>query len=427
MSAYLVFANARRSEVKKSHPEFTNGEISKLLSQMWKDADDDTRKPLQEQEIAQWEEYKEKIVEYRKKNDGRKKKNKGNKHSSLKKTASPAAKKKKLVKNKKPRNDGTADDELYDNIMPTAGFDDQHVNGFNNSNMSQDDFIAATALRGVRGSGQPGFNLNIGNLGTSNDLTAKLLQLQQQQEMIEQQSGLFQPVNNMNVNPLNPLPASGLGGGSQNAPSMLDMGLLGGLSGLGASGLSGLGGGNGLSGGMNMNFNALAAGLGGSSQGSLSQNLGLNMGMYGRSDSLGLGNSTLSNTGGLNSNTSGFGGSNGISNSMLAALRNNAGTNNNNNLLYGLGGGGSGKSNDGSMMSSVSFILSYSMPHEQPLHEFAMTLDNTQQLSQLASLGQGGVSQNFNNMNFGYSGMFNYDNGGGQNDESGGVGTGYSV
>mmetsp|Transcript_9128 Transcript_9128/g.18354 ORF Transcript_9128/g.18354 Transcript_9128/m.18354 type:complete len:325 (-) Transcript_9128:471-1445(-) len=38
MSAFLAFSNARRKEVSESNPMLTNGEISKILSDMWRDA-----------------------------------------------------------------------------------------------------------------------------------------------------------------------------------------------------------------------------------------------------------------------------------------------------------------------------------------------------------------------------------------------------
>lgn len=36
MSAYLAFANKKRSEIKQNDKNLSNSEVSKLLSKMWK-------------------------------------------------------------------------------------------------------------------------------------------------------------------------------------------------------------------------------------------------------------------------------------------------------------------------------------------------------------------------------------------------------
>ena len=434
-----MFANTRRSEVKKANPELSNGELSKVLSAMWKKAPEDVAEALRKQEAEQWEDYKEKIAEYRKNTDGRKRKNKDKKmRKGIKRNADPG---RKNLKKKKKIGDSDSDDELAElPPMSTAGIDDQqgsssgvdvfNMNNSNNSNgsINEDDFIAATALRGVRGTGQSNFpplgsslanignlsnlgtsmNMNIGNLGNlgGDEISSRLQQLQRQQDLLEQQSGMFSSMNN-NLNTTTGAFSSGLnGGGSQNVPPMsqqelnrtqalLDMGLLGSLPGLGSGGISGLGGslgggvnmnalaglgGGSQSGGVNMsaltsslgrrgslggtvnmaplsagigvgsqnsgvNMNTLTSSLGGGSQGGLSQSLGLNMGGGGgmNMNPLGLGNSGLNNSVGLGGNNAGLGGgSNGLTNSQMLAALRNSGGGGS-SLLYGLGGGNAGK------------------------------------------------------------------------------------
>ena len=48
--AYFSFSNERRQAVKKEHPTAGNGEISKILSKMWKEADVETRSVYVEKE-----------------------------------------------------------------------------------------------------------------------------------------------------------------------------------------------------------------------------------------------------------------------------------------------------------------------------------------------------------------------------------------
>lgn len=76
MSAFIAFANSRRAEVKADNPECSNGDISRLLSAMWKDTPDIIRQKYRDAELASWTSYKEQMMDLRKKNDGRKKSNK---------------------------------------------------------------------------------------------------------------------------------------------------------------------------------------------------------------------------------------------------------------------------------------------------------------------------------------------------------------
>eukprot|EP00934_Nitzschia_sp_Nitz4_P009101 Nitzschia sp. Nitz4//scaffold4_size323378//217227//219427//NITZ4_000684-RA/size323378-snap-gene-0.464-mRNA-1//-1//CDS//3329553471//9091//frame0 len=71
MSAFLAFANSRRAEVKANHPKGTNGEISKLLSKMWKELSEEDQKEYREKEAVLWSAYREEMKAWRRKNDKR--------------------------------------------------------------------------------------------------------------------------------------------------------------------------------------------------------------------------------------------------------------------------------------------------------------------------------------------------------------------
>jgi hypothetical protein len=70
MSAFLAFANSRRAQVKSEKPDCSNGEISKVLSRMWKEAEVEMKQKYRDEEAAHWVKYKAKMAEYRKKIDG---------------------------------------------------------------------------------------------------------------------------------------------------------------------------------------------------------------------------------------------------------------------------------------------------------------------------------------------------------------------
>jgi len=76
MSAFLAFANVRRAEVKAENPESTNGDISRLLGSKWRELPETIRQKYRDAELASWMSYREKMTEFRRKNDGRKKMNK---------------------------------------------------------------------------------------------------------------------------------------------------------------------------------------------------------------------------------------------------------------------------------------------------------------------------------------------------------------
>lgn len=148
MSAFFAYANSRRGEVKSQNPDCTNGEISKLLSVMWKEVADDVKQKYRDNEAALWAVYKAGMVEWRKKNDGRKK--------ALKAAQVPPGGKKKG--RKKKSKDGEE--------MLVSGFDEHQFSGMSggldsSGNPNQDEMMAASALRGVRGG--PNFPLGPGS------------------------------------------------------------------------------------------------------------------------------------------------------------------------------------------------------------------------------------------------------------------------
>jgi hypothetical protein len=69
MSAFLAFANKRRGIVKHDNPDMNNAEISKLLSDMWKEAPQHVRQKYIDHELAKRNEYKAAMIDWRKKKD----------------------------------------------------------------------------------------------------------------------------------------------------------------------------------------------------------------------------------------------------------------------------------------------------------------------------------------------------------------------
>ena len=304
MSAFLAFANSRRGEVKGKNSECSNGEISKLLSVMWKEADEDIKKGYRENESALWAAYKVSIAEYRKKNDGRKKAKAAAEFDDDEDSPVPVKKrKKKKVKQSKH------DDE---DIPPVSGeeFEDHHLSGggFDTlGNPNQDEMMAASALRGVRG----GPNSYSFGGSSGNDLQKQLQQQQDQLDRLQQQQQQQLEQAQMNNSSYGSLfgmsgmnPYAALSGGGGNGTNGLSGGLpsglgVGGLSGsLGGSGLSGGLGGSGLSGGLTGGL-----GVGALSGGALSGGLGVG-GLSG-----GLGGSGLSGGLGVGGLSGGLGGS----------------------------------------------------------------------------------------------------------------------
>ena len=142
MSAFLAFANSRRAKVKGERPQCSNGEISKILSNMWKEADKDIKQKYRDDEAALWAKYKADMSEWRKNNEIRLKQAKAEMEAEVEAWAA----------RKKMRTDGVK-------LLQEAGLEDHMISGlpsrqFDYPNPS-DEMIAATALRGVRGGSNP--------------------------------------------------------------------------------------------------------------------------------------------------------------------------------------------------------------------------------------------------------------------------------
>jgi hypothetical protein len=229
MSAYLAFANSRRGAVKGKNSECTNGEISKILSRMWKEADEDIKQKHREDEAVLWKTYKENIAEWRKKNDGRKKsRNLDDDDSSVPKKK---RKSKKAKEGELAMSEATGYDQLdYLNVVQGGPV------GMGNPN--QEEMMAASALRGVRGGPNYPYGGNVGAPGAANDAQVGHAPMQaanvsvQHQIQYQQQGGgtggqaygsLF------GMNGMNPFAVSGGGSGngySQDAQTsaLLQMG-----------------------------------------------------------------------------------------------------------------------------------------------------------------------------------------------------------
>lgn len=67
MSAYLAFSNQRRAKLKAEHPDATNAELSKMLSQAWKDAPTDVRNMYIAEEARLRAQYNVDMVPWRNK------------------------------------------------------------------------------------------------------------------------------------------------------------------------------------------------------------------------------------------------------------------------------------------------------------------------------------------------------------------------
>lgn len=53
MSAFLKFSSNRRKKVKACHPDMNNTDISRLLGEMWRNLNEDEKKPYVEEELRE--------------------------------------------------------------------------------------------------------------------------------------------------------------------------------------------------------------------------------------------------------------------------------------------------------------------------------------------------------------------------------------
>lgn len=146
MSAYLAYANKLRGKVKAENPNATNGQISKILSKMWKAMTEDERKGYKENEQHLRGIYREKMVVWKRDNDGRKKgRRKAN--NLLQQISTKGSKEKD--------NHNIESIDFSSHVVNDTGVDEQllglgGVPGID-TNPNTDEILAATALRGVRG------------------------------------------------------------------------------------------------------------------------------------------------------------------------------------------------------------------------------------------------------------------------------------
>lgn len=168
MSAYLSYANKLRAKIKSENPDRSNGEISKILSSMWKGLPDDERKKYKGDEQELWKAYRKKIREWRKKNDGRKKVKGADLFDADKSTAGKKSKQKRLEAIEQVDFLGSHNHVVMDNDSG-VNVDEQlfsmgGVVGMIDSNHNTDEMmVAASALRGVRGGPQHHLGGGIGD------------------------------------------------------------------------------------------------------------------------------------------------------------------------------------------------------------------------------------------------------------------------
>jgi hypothetical protein len=106
---------------------------------MWKDAPDDMKQKYRDDEAALWACYKSGMVEWRKKNDGRKK------ASKAVQSGAPEKKRRKRKPKDSEEMPSLAENTFVDHQLP--GMPGHNSTG----NPNQDEMMAASALRGVRG------------------------------------------------------------------------------------------------------------------------------------------------------------------------------------------------------------------------------------------------------------------------------------
>ena len=160
MSAYLSYANKLRGKVKADNQDCSNGEISKILSGMWKGMASDERKEYKDNEQALWDTYRGKMVEWKKKNDGRKKGKMADliRQSLLKATKKSKKQDKLTIAATMGGGIDFSGPHHHDVVDNDGGVDEQllglgGVPGMD-TNPNTDEMMAASALRGVRGGPQ---------------------------------------------------------------------------------------------------------------------------------------------------------------------------------------------------------------------------------------------------------------------------------
>ena len=143
MSAYLMYANKLRAKVRAENRYASNGEISKILSAMWKEMPDEERKQYKDHEQSLWKKYRAEMVVWEKNKDSATFKGKTNAAKLSRQNASNESRKK-------------GDNHSMGSIDFSS---DEPMLGLG----STDEIMAASTLRGVRGRPQQRFGFGLGD------------------------------------------------------------------------------------------------------------------------------------------------------------------------------------------------------------------------------------------------------------------------
>jgi len=71
MSAFLYFAQGRRTKIKSENPQMKNTEVSRILGEMWRNAPDKDRRPYINKEKEEREKYKTAVAKWKEQADSR--------------------------------------------------------------------------------------------------------------------------------------------------------------------------------------------------------------------------------------------------------------------------------------------------------------------------------------------------------------------
>lgn len=72
MSAFLLFSQGRRTEVRTQHPGMKNTEVSRVLGELWRGSTEEEKMPFVQQEKSLREKYKVDMEEWKEKAGERK-------------------------------------------------------------------------------------------------------------------------------------------------------------------------------------------------------------------------------------------------------------------------------------------------------------------------------------------------------------------
>jgi len=90
-SAFLLFSNGRRKQLKRDNPDATNAELSKMLSKIWADAPDNVRQKYLKESQDLGKQYRVDIAEWRRKKVAEEEANRSQRESGLDASGRPIA------------------------------------------------------------------------------------------------------------------------------------------------------------------------------------------------------------------------------------------------------------------------------------------------------------------------------------------------